>query len=185
MDKCTIVSIYLACTSFVLTWQWRLHNQMKRDLHLRSVCYRWCTPPQTAVCPEFPRQRLRDTPSCTALFCRPLQASPPSVCCLQWLVGGWSQSRNISPKSCSHTHWTPEWTAIYTIHIHYLKLNWNNWMYVKRLYAYVLIVQLDFCIIMGLWTQKICLKIARMISLRFRSHFTLVFVLFAAQYNNT
>ncbi len=180
MDKCTI-----ACTSFVLTWQWRLHNQMKRDLHLRSVCYRWCTPPQTVVCPEFPRQRLRDTPSCTALFCRPLQASPPSVCCLQWLVGGWSQSRNISPKSCSHTHWTPEWTAIYTIHIHYLKLNWNNWMYVKRLYAYVLIVQLDFCIIMGLWTQKICLKIARMISLGFRSHFTFVFVLFAAQYNNT
>lgn len=157
MDKCKIVSIYLDCKHKffidVRSAQWRLHNQMmqmKCYLHLRSGCYRWCTPPQTAACPEFPRQRLRDTPSCNALFCWPLQASLPSVCCLRWLVVGWSRSHNISPKSCSHTHWTPEWTAIYTIHIHYLKLNWNNVMYFKRLYAYVLIVQLDFCIIMGL-----------------------------------
>lgn len=76
-------------------------------MNLRWVYYRWYRPPPIVICLGSPKQRWRDTPVYTVLFCLQLLESLLSVCYLRSPAVGWSQFRNTCPEFYSHSHSIP------------------------------------------------------------------------------
>lgn len=101
-------------------------------MNLRWVYYRWYRPPPIVIGLGSPRQRWRDTPVYTVLFCLQLLGSLLSVCYLRSPAVEWSRFRNTCPEFYSHSHWTPasgKWTENHII---------NNFKTKIKLFKYAL-----------------------------------------------